>query len=104
MIVTLSPLHPVAGSIVSCTSRIYRLAANRMDNHEPVLRHPQSHLFTVRLWVETLGHGQEEIRMQVRHVLSGETRYFRDGSLLVSYLLTKMQEVGHKRRSGDDCP
>lgn len=37
--------------------------------------HPRTHLFTVRLWVEPLGDEQGE-RMQVRHVLSGETRYF----------------------------
>jgi hypothetical protein len=101
---TLSPLHPVTGSIVSCTSRICWLAANRMENQQPLLRHPQSHLFTVRLWIETLGHGQEEVRMQVRHVLSGETRYFRDGSLLLAYLLTKLQEVERTGPVGDESP
>ncbi len=63
-----------------------------MDTHEPHQLHPQSHLFTVRLWAEAFGEGQREVRMQVKHVLSGETRYFRDWSLLVTYLLEKGQE------------
>jgi hypothetical protein len=47
-------------------------------------RPPQrSHLFTVRLWAEELGDGQSEWRGQVQHVLSGETRYFRDWASLV---------------------
>ena len=32
-------------------------------------------------------------RMQVKHILSGETRYFREWSLLVAYLLAKVQAV-----------
>lgn len=57
--------------------------------------YPSTHLFTVRLWVEALGEGQGEVRMQVQHVLSGETRYFREWKPLISYLLTTMQEVEH---------
>lgn len=55
--------------------------------------HPQSHLFTVRLWVEGFGSGQDEVRLQVKHVLSGETRYFRDWSLLIIYLQVKLQAL-----------
>lgn len=73
-----------------------------MNNQEPLLRYPRSHLFTVRLWVEGLGHDQNEVRIQVKHVLSGETRYFRDGGLLLSYLLTKVQEVEHSNRLHDE--
>jgi hypothetical protein len=54
------------------------------------------------LWVEALGHGQEEVRMQVKHVLSGETRYFRNGSLLLTYLLAKMQEDARATGAGED--
>jgi len=57
-----------------------------------------SHLFTVRLWVEMLGSGQPEIRYKVQHVLSGETRYFRDGSALVRYLAQKLQELHSEER------
>ena len=49
-------------------------------------RQYQSHLFTVRLWLEDLGDGRAEWRGQVQHVLSGETRYFRDWSTLIALL------------------
>lgn len=55
--------------------------------------HPPTHLFTIRLWVEPLDDDQGEVRMQAQHVLSGETLYFREWKPLISYLLTKMQEV-----------
>lgn len=55
--------------------------------------YPQSTLFTVRVWRETLGSPQGETRMQVRHVLSGETRYFRDWKGLVGYLEQKLYEI-----------
>ena len=45
-----------------------------------------SHLFTVRVWREPLGQGHSEWRGQVRHVLSGEVRYFREWAQLVAYL------------------
>lgn len=70
-----------------------------MDTEKPQLLHPQTHLFTVRLWIEALGQGQGEVRMQVRHILSGETRYFRDERLLLTYLLGKVQEI--ERESGE---
>lgn len=56
-------------------------------------RYPRTHLFMVRLWRETFDNGQREVRIQVQHVLSGERRYFRQWSLLVAYLLAKLQEV-----------
>ncbi len=39
------------------------------------VRHHSS-LFTVRLWQEDLGKGSGEVRMQVKHVFSGETALF----------------------------
>ena len=53
---------------------------------------PWSHsqLFTVRLWYEPVDAGQQEVRMQAKHILTGETRYFRDWSLLASYLTGKL--------------
>lgn len=53
---------------------------------------PRTHLFTVRLWVEPLADDQEEIRMQVQHVLSGETRYFRDWAEVVTFLLERVRK------------
>ena len=49
-------------------------------------QHYHSHLFTVRLWLEDLGDGRAEWRGQVRHVLSGEVRYFRDWPTLIALL------------------
>ncbi len=44
-----------------------------------------SQLFTVRLWREQLSdHG--EWRGKVQHVMSGETRYFRDWETLIDFL------------------
>jgi hypothetical protein len=40
----------------------------------------------VRVWAEELGHGQWEWRGQVKHLMSGETRYFRDWSTLITFL------------------
>ena len=37
-----------------------------------------SHLFTVRVWCEDLGDRQIRWRGQVKHVLSGETRWVRE--------------------------
>jgi hypothetical protein len=37
----------------------------------------RSQLFTLRIWYELLEEDQYEVRMQVKHILSGETRYFR---------------------------
>jgi hypothetical protein len=49
-------------------------------------RQYQSHLFTVRLWIEDLGDGRAEWRGQVQHVLSGETHYFREWETLLALL------------------
>jgi hypothetical protein len=38
--------------------------------------------------------GQSEVRMQAKHILTGETRYFRDWSLLASYLTSKLDAPG----------
>ena len=70
-----------------------------MDNSEPQQQHPQSYLFTVRLWIETVNQDQDEVRMQVKHLLSDETCYFRNGQLLLAYLLLKVREFEQARRS-----
>ena len=51
----------------------------------------ESHLFTVRTWWEDNGEQQREMRMQVRHVLTGETRYFRDAQTLLAYFAAKLE-------------
>lgn len=51
-----------------------------------------SHLFTLRLWREELGSGEAEWRGKVQHVTSGEARYFRDWSTLISFLLLALSD------------
>lgn len=47
-----------------------------------------SHLFTVRLWTASRADGETAWHGQVTHVLSGETRYFQEWSVLVDFLST----------------
>lgn len=54
---------------------------------------PHSHLFTLRLWQESLGDGRFEWRGKVQYVLSGRPYYFRDWSALACYLEQKLQEL-----------
>ncbi len=65
--------------------------------------HPSqhSHLFTVRVWLEDLGKGQVEPRGKVKHVLSGETLYFRDWSTLVTHLQTVLARLDRKQTSSE---
>jgi hypothetical protein len=61
-----------------------------VSDQEPV--QIPSHLFTVRVWVEAVSDGQSEVRMQVKHVLSGETRHFREWSAAMAFMLAKLQD------------
>lgn len=49
-------------------------------------QHPQSHLFTLRIWEETLGDGRAEWRGRVHNVVGGETLFFRDWPGLIATL------------------
>ena len=53
----------------------------------------RSQLFTLRLWPEALGDGQAEWRGQVRHLASGETRYFREWPALIAFLQDVLPEL-----------
>ena len=66
--------------------------AHWMDRQTTPQAHPRSSLFTLRLWMEERSAGESEVRMQVRHVLSGETRYLRHWSDLVIFLLTRVEQ------------
>jgi hypothetical protein len=57
-----------------------------------------SHLFTVRLWCEDLGDRQIRWRGQVKHVLSGETHYFREWQELEDQLQSM---IARKARTGE---
>lgn len=47
---------------------------------------PRTHLFMVRVWLEDPGNGKTEWRGQVKHVMSGEVRYFQEWTNLVTIL------------------
>jgi hypothetical protein len=50
-------------------------------------------LFTLRLWLEDVGHGRIEWRGQVKHVLTGQTDHFRDWAALVDFLLVTVAKL-----------
>ena len=47
-------------------------------------------VFIVRIWHEAQGTGEREVRIQIRHVLTGETRYFLEWPALTAYLAGKL--------------
>jgi chemotaxis methyl-accepting protein methylase len=67
-----------------------------------------THLLTVRMWAEVVGNDQAEWRGQVRHVTSGETRYFRDWPALVTFLREMLPPLNDDPNSREleepECP
>ena len=60
-----------------------------------VSRSPPTNLFTLRLWQEPLGDNRSEWRGEVKHLFTGEVRYFRhweEISALVPEMLLKDSE------------
>lgn len=55
--------------------------------------HPRTHLFTLRIWREGTGAADSELRMQVQHVISGETHFFREWEALAAYLYDKVSRL-----------
>jgi hypothetical protein len=64
-----------------------------VDRPDTPWRASRTHLFTIRLWRESLGDGRVEWRGQVQHVLGGERRVFRDWASLARYLECRLQEL-----------
>lgn len=68
--------------------------------------HPRTHLFTLRIWREGAGVVESELRIQVQHVISGDTHYFRAWELLAAYLRDKISQLDDEGRgdaNGDAC-
>ena len=65
---------------------------NETDLPDPSGEHEaaSSQLFTLRIWWEETEPSQRKVRMQVRHVLTGETRYFRSEAALLAYVSSKL--------------
>jgi len=57
----------------------------------------ESHLFAVRVWAERLDADRTEWRGQIRDVVTGETRYFREWTALVKVLVELLAQY---RREG----
>ena len=55
----------------------------------------------VRVWREDLGNGKTEWRGQVKHVTSGEVRYFREWATLVKHLKGMLSSVAKNGTVGN---
>jgi len=44
--------------------------------------------------VEEISPAQRAVRMEAKHVLSGETHYFREWAQVAAYMLAKVEEGG----------
>ena len=53
----------------------------------------RTQVFIVRIWDEAQEEGKREVRIQARHVLSGETRYFLAWPALTAYLSGKLDVI-----------
>lgn len=51
----------------------------------------RSQLFSLRVWKVEVADGIDEHRGQIRHVLSGETRHFRDWNTLIDFVVEQME-------------
>ncbi len=61
------------------------------DDQYPPASSAASQLFTVRVWVESKHDGSTQVRVQVKHVLSGATRTFREWSQVVAFITARLQ-------------
>ena len=50
----------------------------------------RAQVFIVRIWYEAQEEGESDVRIQARHVLTGETRYFLAWPALTAYLAGKL--------------
>jgi hypothetical protein len=53
-----------------------------------------SHLFTIRVWVESVNQDTRQVRIQVKHVLSGATRTFLQWPQAIAFIEAQIQEKG----------
>ncbi len=65
-------------------------------------QNPRTHVFIVRLWNESLDQDTSEWRGQVKHVPSGNTRYFLEWVALVEYLKAMLAGAEEDESIGPD--
>lgn len=63
--------------------------------------HSNSELFTIRLWMEELGE-RVDYRGQVKHVVSGATRHFREWADLEAFLIGTFDGYSEEARGEAD--
>lgn len=63
-----------------------------MSDHDPEGLSTPSELFTVRVWVKSTQDGNTQVRAQVKHVLSGAARTFREWSQVIAFIEAKLQD------------
>jgi hypothetical protein len=51
-----------------------------------------SHLFTIRVWVESVDQETKKVRIHVKHVLSGANRTFLQWSEAIEFIETQLLE------------
>lgn len=51
-----------------------------------------SQLFTVRVWTESVNQDTKQVRIQVKHVLSGATRTFLQWFQVIEFIQAKLPE------------
>lgn len=54
-------------------------------------QHSNSHLFTVRVWLEASEDDHSEWRGKLQHIPSGEVRYFRGWTALIPLMLDMLR-------------
>jgi hypothetical protein len=65
---------------------------------------PSPALYSLHLWAAGTGEGRLEWRGKVHHLASGDARYFRDWSGLVTFLETTLAATSEAPASGPDWP
>lgn len=60
-----------------------------------------SQLFVLRIWAEEMGDGRFEIRGQIKHIQSGEVKYYREWSSLQKFLMRRLLSEGAVDVKGD---
>jgi hypothetical protein len=53
-----------------------------------------SQLFTIRVWIESVNPDTRQVRIQVKHVLSGATRTFLQWPAVIAFIETQTQVQG----------
>jgi len=58
----------------------------------------------LRIWLEELGNGHSEWRVQMQQVGSGEVHYFRDWQMMIASLVDILAEpeIGQPGKSGSE--